>query len=112
MSFARRQLREYREGQWFQYIDVLPRRNLSPIPFTMQVNTTEGTLTVPQFGSVATLDGRESQIIVTEYAYGKHKLKYSTAEVSRPLSELWLVLRFVGLHLEHYRWRRQYHSLR
>lgn len=49
--------------------------------FTLQVNTTEGTLTIPQFGGIATLDGRESQILVSEYTFGSHVLKYSTAEV-------------------------------
>ena len=56
-------------------------RNLTPTDFTLRVNTTEGQITIPQFGGSATLDGRESQILVSEYPYGSHKLKYSTAEI-------------------------------
>ncbi|KIP05238.1 glycoside hydrolase family 35 protein [Phlebiopsis gigantea 11061_1 CR5-6] len=49
--------------------------------FTLRVNTTEGTITIPQYIGNATLDSRESQVLVTEYQYGSHVLKYSTAEV-------------------------------
>ncbi|EKM53444.1 glycoside hydrolase family 35 protein [Phanerochaete carnosa HHB-10118-sp] len=49
--------------------------------FTLRVNTTEGPLTIPQFGPQATLDARESQILVSEYSFNSHTLKYSTAEV-------------------------------
>ncbi|KAI0343743.1 putative beta-galactosidase [Trametopsis cervina] len=49
--------------------------------FTLQVNTTAGVVTVPQFGGNATLDARETQIIVSEYPFGSHTLSYSTAEI-------------------------------
>ncbi|KAH8115249.1 hypothetical protein DFH11DRAFT_1726116 [Phellopilus nigrolimitatus] len=49
--------------------------------FTLQVNTTQGEVTIPQFGGQLTLDGRESKIIVSEYPFGSHTLIYSTAEV-------------------------------
>lgn len=49
--------------------------------FTLRVNTTKGEMTIPQFGT-ATLDGRESQILVSQYKYGTHTLEWSIAEVS------------------------------
>ncbi|TFK51150.1 hypothetical protein OE88DRAFT_1630669 [Heliocybe sulcata] len=54
---------------------------LDPVSFSLRINTTEGEVTVPQYGGNITLDGRESQILVSEYPFGKHTLKYSTAEV-------------------------------
>ncbi|KDQ55125.1 glycoside hydrolase family 35 protein [Jaapia argillacea MUCL 33604] len=54
---------------------------LTPAQFTLRVNTTEGVITIPQYGGMATIDGRESQILVSEYTYGSHVLKYSTAEI-------------------------------
>ncbi|KAK7691718.1 hypothetical protein QCA50_005118 [Cerrena zonata] len=68
-------------GAHFYIVRQTSVNNLTPTQFTLRVNTTEGQITVPQFGSSATLDGRESQIIVSEYPYGSHKLKYSTAEI-------------------------------
>ncbi|KAI0821239.1 glycoside hydrolase family 35 protein [Irpex lacteus] len=53
----------------------------TPAEFTIQVNATGGLVTVPQFGGNATLNARESQIIVAQYPFGSHKLSYSTAEV-------------------------------
>ncbi|KAI0688987.1 glycoside hydrolase family 35 protein [Cytidiella melzeri] len=49
--------------------------------FTIEVNTTSGPLTVPRFSPNATLDARESQIIVSQYLFGSHALSYSTAEI-------------------------------
>ena len=45
------------------------------------MNTSSGTITIPQFGGQITLQGRESKILVTDYPFGKSVLKYSTAEV-------------------------------
>lgn len=57
-------------------------RHLDAADFKLQVDTAEGPLLVPRFGDAkATLDGRESQILVSEYPYGSHLIKYSTAEV-------------------------------
>ncbi|KAK7695246.1 hypothetical protein QCA50_002436 [Cerrena zonata] len=68
-------------GTHFYVIRQTTVKNLTPTQFSLRVNTTEGQITIPQFGGNATLDGRESQIIVSEYPYGSHKLKYSTAEI-------------------------------
>ncbi|TDL26311.1 hypothetical protein BD410DRAFT_578005 [Rickenella mellea] len=55
--------------------------NLSNVTFSMNVDTNAGTLTIPQYGGAITLAGRESKIIVTNYAFGQSVLQYSTAEV-------------------------------
>jgi len=61
------------------------------------VSTTEGNFTIPQYTNEIVLNGRESKIIVTDFALGKQKLIYSTAEVltvstqdKTPLLFLWL----------------------
>ncbi|KAE9405356.1 glycoside hydrolase family 35 protein [Gymnopus androsaceus JB14] len=47
------------------------------------VDTSQGTLTIPQFGGVITFDGRESKILVTDYAFGANDnvILYSTADI-------------------------------
>ncbi|PVH74069.1 glycoside hydrolase family 35 protein [Cadophora sp. DSE1049] len=66
-------------------------------PFKLNVSTSEGNFTIPQHASNIVLNGRESKIIVTDFALGKQKLIYSTAEVltvstqdKAPLLFLWL----------------------
>ena len=49
--------------------------------FKLHVNTSVGTLTVPQHGAVIRLDGHQSKIIVTDFTFGSKTLLYSTAEV-------------------------------
>jgi hypothetical protein len=65
--------------------------------FTLNVSTSAGSLTIPQYGGDIVLNGRESKIIVTDFTLGKEKLVYSTAEVltvsmqdDNPLVFLWL----------------------
>jgi len=61
---------------------LIVSRYLDPTEFKLRVNTDAGELTIPRFGdSMATLDGRESQILVSEYSYGSYRILYSTAEV-------------------------------
>ncbi len=49
--------------------------------YTLTVNTTAGTLTLPQAGGSLTLNGRDSKIHVTDYDLGGISLLYSTAEI-------------------------------
>lgn len=49
--------------------------------FRLKVDTSEGQLTVPQYGNAITLDGHQAKILVTDFAFGRKKLVYSTAEV-------------------------------
>jgi len=66
-------------------------------PFKLDVSTSEGNLTIPQYGSDIVLNGRESKIIVTDFPVGNQKLVYSTAEIltvtvqdGKPVVFLWL----------------------
>ena len=66
-------------------------------PFKLHVSTSVGNLTVPQQASSIVLNGRESKVIVTDFAVGDEKLIYSTAEIftvstqdKLPLVFLWL----------------------
>ncbi|KAJ5033394.1 uncharacterized protein L3040_008511 [Drepanopeziza brunnea f. sp. 'multigermtubi'] len=72
-----------------------PSRDLTP--FKLTVATTMGNLTIPMYAESIVLNGRESKIVVTDFALGKQKLVYSTAEVltvstqdETPLLFLWL----------------------
>ncbi|PGH12864.1 hypothetical protein AJ80_06573 [Polytolypa hystricis UAMH7299] len=49
--------------------------------FKLRVRTSVGNLTIPQQGHDIVLNGHQSKILVTDFAFGKHHLVYSTAEV-------------------------------
>lgn len=50
--------------------------------FSLQVSTSNGTLTLPQVAPSITLNGRQSKVIVTDYKFGaSSKALYSTASV-------------------------------
>ncbi|KAH7075575.1 glycoside hydrolase superfamily [Paraphoma chrysanthemicola] len=49
--------------------------------FKLRVSTSVGNLTIPQHGGSIVLNGHQSKILVTDFAIGKQKLTYSTAEV-------------------------------
>lgn len=49
--------------------------------FQIDVETSEGSLTIPQFGNTITINGHQAKILVTDFTFGKKKLVYSTAEV-------------------------------
>ncbi|KAB8231913.1 glycoside hydrolase family 35 protein [Aspergillus alliaceus] len=49
--------------------------------FTVKVKTSDGALTIPQYGTQITLNGHQSKIIVTDFKFGTKTLLYSTAEV-------------------------------
>ncbi|KAK6201875.1 hypothetical protein LQW54_009285 [Pestalotiopsis sp. IQ-011] len=49
--------------------------------FTLNVSTSAGALTIPRYGSTITMNGHQSKIIVTDFAFGAKSLLYSTAEV-------------------------------
>ncbi|RKK63882.1 putative beta-galactosidase E [Fusarium oxysporum] len=50
------------------------------IPYVLTVQTSAGTLKIPQIGSSLRLDGRDSKIHVTDYNVGGINLLYSSAE--------------------------------
>ncbi|QKX55508.1 uncharacterized protein TRUGW13939_02601 [Talaromyces rugulosus] len=49
--------------------------------YTMPIQTSNGTVTIPQLGGVLSLLGRDSKILVTDYPLGNINLLYSTAEL-------------------------------
>ncbi|KAB5543083.1 family 35 glycosyl hydrolase [Coniochaeta sp. 2T2.1] len=49
--------------------------------FKLNVNTSEGLLTIPQYEEAITINGHQSKIIVTDFNFGNKTLLYSTAEV-------------------------------
>jgi hypothetical protein len=49
--------------------------------FTLNITTLAGKFLIPLFGSSIILDGRQSKVIVTDYAFGKSRALYSTAQV-------------------------------
>ncbi|KAG4436423.1 hypothetical protein IFR05_008097 [Cadophora sp. M221] len=72
-----------------------PSKELTP--FKLNISTSLGNITIPQYGTDIVLNGRESKIIVTDFSLGKQRLIYSTVEVltvsnqdQEPLLFLWL----------------------
>ncbi|KAF4121682.1 Beta-galactosidase, domain 2 [Geosmithia morbida] len=51
--------------------------------FRLDIRTSEGNLTVPQFGgnSSITINGHQAKILVADFTFGSKRLVYSTAEV-------------------------------
>ncbi|KAL2853348.1 glycoside hydrolase superfamily [Aspergillus pseudoustus] len=49
--------------------------------FKLNVDTSEGSLTIPKHGGAIRLNGHQSKIIVTDFQLGSETLLYSTAEV-------------------------------
>lgn len=63
--------------------------------FKLHISTSIGNLTVPQTGNIV-LNGHQSKILVTDFAFGDHTITYSTAEVltysivdGKPVLVLW-----------------------
>ncbi|KDQ25709.1 glycoside hydrolase family 35 protein [Pleurotus ostreatus PC15] len=51
------------------------------INFKLNVSTSAGNIQVPRVASAITLGGRQSKVVVTDYAFGSSRLLYSTAQV-------------------------------
>ncbi|KAF8060198.1 glycoside hydrolase family 35 protein [Lyophyllum atratum] len=49
--------------------------------FKVNVATSIGNITIPQFAAPVRLSGRQSKIVVTDFRFGENSLVYSTAEV-------------------------------
>lgn len=50
-------------------------------PYTLNLPTSAGELTIPQLGGTLTLVGRDSKVQVTDYDVGGHDLVYSSADI-------------------------------
>ncbi|KDN69951.1 putative glycosyl hydrolase family 35 [Colletotrichum sublineola] len=62
----------------FTIVQQNSTNSMSPIQFDVKLNTTAGSVTVPNF----VLNGRQSKILVTDYAFGKHTLLYASADIA------------------------------
>ena len=51
------------------------------IAFSLGVQTSEGLVNIPQLVPNITLSGRQSKVIVADYAFGKSRILYSTASI-------------------------------
>lgn len=49
--------------------------------FQLNVTTSQGSLTVPQYGGQITINGHQAKILPVDFAFGSKNLLYSTAEV-------------------------------
>ncbi|KAF4590783.1 hypothetical protein EYR40_009380 [Pleurotus pulmonarius] len=51
------------------------------VNFKLNALTSAGNILVPSVASAITLDGRQSKVVVTDYAWGSSRLLYSTAQI-------------------------------
>lgn len=64
------------------YVTIHANSSLGSLKtFKLHVNTSEGSFTIPQYQTAIALNGHQSKIIVTDFAFGSGHLVYSTAEV-------------------------------
>lgn len=63
------------------YSTVFSRITSTSVNFTLQVSTSNGTLTLPQKSDSLVLNGRQSKIVATDYSWGSSKTLYSTASI-------------------------------
>ncbi|KAJ8691682.1 hypothetical protein PTI98_011229 [Pleurotus ostreatus] len=49
--------------------------------FKLNVSTSAGNILIPNVASAITLGGRQSKVVVTDYAFGSSRLLYSTAQI-------------------------------
>jgi hypothetical protein len=64
------------------YVTIHANSSLSnPESFRLNVNTSAGALTIPQYAPETVLDGHQSKIICTDFSFGEYSLLYTTAEV-------------------------------
>ncbi|KAJ3735068.1 glycoside hydrolase family 35 protein [Lentinula guzmanii] len=77
------ELRNLGTGAGFYFLRQNDSTSTALTTTRLIVNTSRGTVTVPQFGGEITFNGRESKILVTDYVFGaKHTvILYSTAEI-------------------------------
>ncbi|PVH74545.1 glycoside hydrolase family 35 protein [Cadophora sp. DSE1049] len=71
------ELRNPDTGAAFYTVQQATSKSRDSTTFSANLNTSEGVITVPNIN----LDGRQSKILVTDYAFGKNTLLYSSADV-------------------------------
>ncbi|KAI0121127.1 beta-galactosidase B [Xylariales sp. AK1849] len=80
-AIATSELRNPETGAGFYVTQHVDSPSSTFETFTLDVNTSAGPLTIPQYGGSITINGHQSKIIVTDFAFGSKSLLYSTAEV-------------------------------
>ncbi|KAJ3994765.1 glycoside hydrolase family 35 protein [Lentinula boryana] len=77
------ELRNLGTGAGFYFLRQNDSTSTALTTTRLIVNTSRGTVTVPQFGGEITFNGRESKILVTDYVFGANQtvILYSTAEI-------------------------------
>ncbi|EJU05035.1 glycoside hydrolase family 35 protein [Dacryopinax primogenitus] len=74
-------LRNPDTGAGFYLVRQQNSSSLETVTFTLQANTSEGVITLPQDGSSITLTSRASKVIVHDLYFGSSHLLYSTAAI-------------------------------
>ncbi|GBE78934.1 Probable beta-galactosidase [Sparassis crispa] len=75
-------LYNYDTGTGFYIARQADSTSTTNINFTLTVPTSAGTLTIPSTSGAIALDGRQSKVIVTDYAFGaQSSVLYSTASI-------------------------------
>ncbi|PPQ64157.1 hypothetical protein CVT24_008792 [Panaeolus cyanescens] len=76
------QLRNPDTGSNFYIARQATSSSTSTITFKLTASTSQGTLQVPIIADAVTLSGRESKVVLTDYAWGRSpRVLYSTAQV-------------------------------
>lgn len=75
------ELRNGETGAGFYVVMHLDSTSSTAETFQLSVNTSQGALTVPQYGGSVAINGHQAKILVTDFSFGGKNLLYSTAEV-------------------------------
>lgn len=75
------ELRNDETGAGFYIVMHLDSTSTTIETFQLSVNTSQGTLTVPQYGGLVTINGHQAKVLPTDFGFGSKNLLYSTAEV-------------------------------
>ncbi|KAM5541244.1 hypothetical protein V8D89_005173 [Ganoderma adspersum] len=75
-------LRNPDSGTWFHVTRQADSTSTANISFSLTVPTSQGPLTLPQTTGAIALDGRQSKLVIADYAFGAHgALLYTTASI-------------------------------
>lgn len=75
------ELRNNETGAGFYVVMHLDSTSTTVETFQLNVTTSQGSITVPQYGGVVTINGHQAKILPTDFSFGSKNLLYSTAEV-------------------------------
>lgn len=75
------ELRNDETGAGFYVVMHLDSTSSTVETFQLNVKTSQGVFTVPQYGGVVTINGHQAKVLPTDFSFGSKNLLYSTAEV-------------------------------